>query len=263
MIAGLEQTGGQGAGVLLAGAGVLGAIVGSFLGATLERLPAGRSVVTGRSACDSCGTALTVTELVPVLSWLAQRGKCRTCGSPIGWWQMAAELGAAGIAMGAVLAAPPGAVLAAMVLGWQLLLLALLDARHLWLPRVLTGALAASGLAVAGARAFAVQDAAPLVSALAGGALGFALLWLVATAYRRTRGREGMGGGDPPLLGAIGLWLGPLGVVHTVLGGSLVGLAAALALFVAGRKLSADSVLPLGTCLAIAAWPLFVWAGGV
>ncbi|WP_225008794.1 prepilin peptidase [Novosphingobium percolationis] len=263
MIAGLEQTGGQGAGVLLAGAGVLGAIVGSFLGATLERLPAGRSVVTGRSACDSCGTALTVIELVPVLSWLVQRGKCRTCGSPIGWWQMAAELGAAGIAMASVLLAPPGTVLAAMVFGWQLLLLALLDARHLWLPRVLTGALAASGLAVAGARAFALQDGAPLLNALAGGGLGFALLWLVATLYRRTRGREGMGGGDPPLLGAIGLWLGPLGVVHTVLGGSLVGLAAALALFLAGRKLSGDSVLPLGTCLAIAAWPLFLWAGGV
>lgn len=263
MIAGLDDTGGQGAVLLLAGAGLLGAIIGSFLGAALHRLPEERSVVTGRSACDSCGTALTVIELVPVLSWLAQRGRCRTCGSPIGVWQLGAELGAAAIAVGAVLFAQPGTVLAAMVLGWQLLLLALLDARHLWLPRVLTGALAASGLAVAVARAFVLQDKEPVLLALAGGVLGFGTLWLVAAAYRRKRGRDGMGGGDPPLLGAIGLWLGPLGVVHTVLGGSLAGIAAALAIFLAGRKLSADSVLPLGTCLALAAWPLFLWAGGV
>ena len=247
---------------LLASAGVLGGIVGSFLGAALERLPAGRSVVTGRSACDSCGKALTVTELVPLLSWLAQRGRCRACGAPIGWWQFGAELGAALVGMGAAMLAPGGLKLAAMVFGWQLLLLALLDARHLWLPRLLTGLLALTGLAVAGARSFASHDPHALWMALAGGALGFALLWLVAFAYRRTRGREGMGGGDPPLLGAIGLWLGPQGVIHTILGGSLVGLVAVLALLLAGRKLSGDSVLPLGTCLAIAAWPLFLWGGG-
>ncbi|WP_225207257.1 prepilin peptidase [Novosphingobium huizhouense] len=248
---------------LLASAGGLGAIVGSFLGATLERLPAGRSVVSGRSACDSCGKALGVTELVPLVSWLAQRGRCRACDAPIGWWQFAAELGAALVGVGAVVLASPGAVLAAMVFGWQLLLLALLDARHLWLPRVLTGLLAATGLALAAARSFAASDPLPLAMALLGGALGFGLLWLVAQGYRRTRGREGMGGGDPPLLGAIGLWLGPQGVIHTILGGSLVGLVAVLALLLAGRKLSGDSVLPLGTCLALAAWPLFLWGGGV
>lgn len=54
-------------GVLLVAGAVLGAIIGSFLGAVLVRLPEGRSVVRGRSACDGCGTALTVAELVPVL----------------------------------------------------------------------------------------------------------------------------------------------------------------------------------------------------
>ncbi|MCW1381727.1 prepilin peptidase [Novosphingobium sp. KCTC 2891] len=246
---------------LLLGAGVLGAIVGSFLGAALERMPDGRSVLTGRSACDGCCKALTVGELVPVLSWLAQRGRCRACGSAIGGWQLGAELGAAGIAMLSVALAPPGQVLAAMLLGWQLLLLALLDARHLWLPRVLTGVLAFSGLVLAGARSWVLGDILPLALSGAGGALGFLMLWLVATGYRRARGRDGMGGGDPPLLGAIGVWIGPLGVIHVVLGASLLGIAAAVALFLAGRKLSGDSVLPLGTCLAAAAWPVFLWQG--
>lgn len=248
---------------MLGGAGVLGAIVGSFLGAALERLPAGRSVVTGRSSCDSCGKALSVVELVPLVSWLVQRGKCRACASPIGFWQLGAEIGAALVAMGAVAFAMQGSVLAAMLLGWQLLLLALLDARHFWLPRILTIGLAASGLVAAAVRALVLGDPMPLELALLGGALGFAALWLVALSYRKLRGREGMGGGDPPLMGAIGLWVGPQGVILTILGGSLIGLVAVLALFVAGRKLSADSVLPLGTCLAIAAWPLFVWGGGI
>lgn len=246
---------------VLAAAGVLGAIIGSFIGAALERMPAGRSIVTGRSACDSCGKALTVQELVPVVSWFLQRGRCRVCDAPIGVWQIACELGAAAIAMIAVLAAGQAPPLATMVLGWQLLLLALLDLRHLWLPRVLTGMLAFSGLLLTAARSWVAADAGALIVALAGGALGFGMLWLVATVYRRARGRDGMGGGDPPLMGAIGLWLGPLGVVHCLLGASIVGLLAAGIMHLAGRKIASDTALPLGTCLAAAALPVFLLQG--
>lgn len=252
--------------LVLSAAGVLGAIVGSFIGAALERMPQGRSVVTGRSACDSCGTALTVQELVPVLSWLVQRGRCRTCDAPIGVWQIVCELGAAAIAMIAVLAAEQVPPLVTMVLGWQLLLLALLDLRHLWLPRVLTAMLAASGVMLAAARAWAFDDWpgddwSGIAIPLAGGALGFGMLWLVATAYRRVRGRDGMGGGDLLLMGAIGLWVGPLGVVHTLLGASIIGLLAAAVMHFAGRKIQSDTALPLGTCLAAAAFPVFLLQG--
>ena len=248
-------------GLMMPGAALLGAIVGSFLGAALERMPRGQQVLAGRSHCDTCGTALTVTELVPVLSWLLQRGRCRTCGGAIGWWQLGCELGGAAIAVGALVLAPAGVVLAAMALGWQLLLLAALDLRHLWLPRGLTGLLAATGLVLATARAWALQDVAALLPSLAGGALGFALLWLIAQVYRRLRGREGLGGGDAPLLGAIGLWLGAQGVIHVVLGASLLGLAMAAIMVLSGRKVAAQTAVPLGTCLAAAAWPLFLMHG--
>lgn len=245
----------------IVGAAILGAIVGSFLGAALERLPAGRSIVSGRSVCDGCGKALTVVELVPVLSWLMQQGKCRACGVRIGSWQLASELGGAGIGIASVLSAREGLGLAAMLMGWQLLLLALLDLRHLWLPRLLVGWLAATGLAVVLAEAWMEQDVAPVLIGAGGAALGFLTLWLIARFYLKARGREGMGGGDPPLLGAIGLWVGPLGVVETMLGASILGIAAAIVMLVSKRKIDAETALPLGTCLAATAWPIFLLQG--
>ncbi len=240
-------------------AAVLGAIIGSFIGAALVRLPEGRSVFAGRSACDSCGKQLTPVELVPVVSWLMQRGLCRACGAEIGGWQLAAELGGAAIA--ALAMAWSFFPLAAMLLGWQLLLLALLDLQHLWLPRALTLLLAASGAFFMTLWSFQARDGMILTEALVGAAFGFATLWLLGQGYERFRGRAGLGGGDPPLLGAIGLWLGTLGVIHTLLIASLGGLVIAGVMHRMGRQITGDTALPLGTLLAAAAWPVFVWQG--
>ncbi|WP_068077521.1 prepilin peptidase [Novosphingobium lentum] len=245
-------------------AAIVGATVGSFINTALVRMPEGRSIVSGCSACDSCGRRLTFRELVPIVSYIAQRGKCRTCAAPIGRWQLVCELAGAGIALAALLAVSDGMTgLAAMVMGWQLLLLALLDARHLWLPTRLTAVLAGSGLVAAIVRS---HDPGTLAVALGGGAIGYAMLALVAAIYRRSRGRDGMGQGDPPLMGAVGLWLGPLGVVEVLLGASIIGIVGAIALMLAGRKVdgrevAADTALPLGTCIAVAAWPLFLLQG--
>jgi leader peptidase (prepilin peptidase)/N-methyltransferase len=246
-------------GLIGALAALTGAAVGSFIGTALVRLPAERSVISGRSACDGCGRQLGARELIPVLSWLALRGRCRSCGARIGGWQFGCEVSGAAIALAAVLLlAPVDLALAAMVLGWQLLLLGLLDLKHLWLPQALTALLALSGAAWRGWQAWQASDPAPLVEGAAGGALGFALLWGVACAYRWWRRIDGMGGGDPPLLGAIGVWVGPAGVIAVIAWGSIGGLAVALALYWAGRALARDTALPLGTMLAAAAWPVFV-----
>ena len=76
--------------VLILSAMVLGAVIGSFLGAALVRLPDGRSVLTGRSMCDTCDKELAPAELIPIVSWVIQGGKCRECGSAIDRWQLAA-----------------------------------------------------------------------------------------------------------------------------------------------------------------------------
>lgn len=242
---------------------LLGAIHGSFLGAVLLRAPQGRSIVHQRSACDSCGRRLSPLELVPVISFLALSGRCRTCRSRIDPWQFGCEVGGAFIgAVPWLVADSPVHAVGAMLLGWELLLLALLDLRHLWLPRRFVGALAGTGLVMLAFRSWELGwIAQPVCSGLLGGALGFALLAAVRLLYRRSRGREGMGAGDPSLLGAIGLWLGPLGVIEVLLGASLLGILAAAGLLLTGRKVESDTALPLGTCLAAAAWPLFLLQG--
>ena len=238
-------------------AGVLGAIVGSFLGALLVRLPKGESVVTGRSRCDGCGRVLGPLELVPVVSFLVLRGRCSACRAAIDRWQFAAEIGGAMVGLAAALFSRDGAMLGiGLVLGWQLLLLGLLDLRHFWLPDRLVILLAATGLVPA--TLAAASDWRLLAGPLLGAALGFGILWLAARLYRGWRGREGLGVGDPKLLGAIGLWLGPLGVVVTLLGACLIGLAVVAGLALARRALAADTALPLGTLLALAGFAVYL-----
>ena len=236
---------------------VLGAIFGSFLGATLVRLPRGESVVAGRSRCDGCGRALAPGELVPVISYLALRGRCRKCQARIDPWQFAAEAGGALVGLACALAARDAVMFGiGLVLGWQLLLLGLLDLRHFWLPDRLVALLAVTGLVPAVLAA--ASDVRLLAGPLLGAALGFGLLWLAARFYRGWRGREGLGAGDPKLLGAIGLWLGPLGVVETLLGASLLGLVAVAGLALARRAPAADTPLPLGTLLALAGFAVYL-----
>lgn len=236
---------------------VLGAIVGSFLGAALIRMPLGKSVVAGRSRCDGCGRALLPGELVPVISYLALRGRCRACRARIDPWQFVAEAGGALIGLACALAARDGFMLGiGLVLGWQLLLLGLLDLRHFWLPDRLVALLAATGLVPAAVAA--TSDIRLLAGPLLGAALGFVLLWLPARLYRVWRGRDGLGEGDPKLLAAIGVWLGPLGVVQVLLGASLVGLAAAAGIALSGRAIGLRSALPLGSCLALAGFAVYL-----
>jgi leader peptidase (prepilin peptidase) / N-methyltransferase len=247
--------------VMALAAMLAGAAIGSFIGAALVRLPEGRSVLAGRSACDACAVPIAARDLVPLVSWLALGGKCRHCGAAIGVWQPFAELAGALIGGAAVLLAPESLALPAMLLGWQLLLLALLDAQHLWLPRPLTTVLAASGAGLAAWHSWQQASLAPFAVAAAGGLMGFVMLWGVARGYRMLRGRDGMGDGDPPLLAALGLWLGPMGVIGTVIGASLLGMVAALAMLLARRPVAADTALPLGTLMAAAGWAIFLVNG--
>jgi leader peptidase (prepilin peptidase)/N-methyltransferase len=247
--------------VLAMFAGFAGGAVGSFIGTALVRLPEERSVLSGRSACDACGATIAARDLVPILTWTLLRGKGRCCGAAIGWWQLGCEVVGLLIGVTAVLFAPGGQALAAMLLGWQLLLLAVIDARHLWLPQRLIGLLGVSGLGFALWRSWQAESLTPLWTALAGGALGFGLLWSVARGYRMLRGRDGMGGGDPPLLGAIGVWIGPMGAIGAVIGGSLFGMIAALMMLLARQPVAGDTALPLGTLLAGAAWVIFLVGG--
>lgn len=226
-----------------------GLAVGSFIALTSVRLPLDEPIVAGRSRCRSCGQPLGIRELVPILSWLMQHGRCRACDATVSARYPLTELAAGAIGVAAALVAlDPAHAIAGALLGWTLLLLAILDLEHLWLPQPLTLGLAAAGL---GATALLARDR--LADHAIGAAAGFGSLWLIAAAYRRLRAVEGLGGGDARLFAAAGAWLGWAALPWVLLGAALLGLAAALVLWLTGR-LGAGTQLPFGAALAAAIW---------
>jgi leader peptidase (prepilin peptidase)/N-methyltransferase len=239
---------------LLAGAGfILGAIIGSYLATILVRWPQGRSAVSGRSHCDACGRALGALELVPILSFAAARGRCRRCGARIDARHMLVEAAGGLVGLVAMIAHPLPMAGATLVFGLMLLVIAALDAEHQWLPDALTLPLIPLGLLAALA-----GWGPPLLDRAIGAVAGGALLWAIGWLYARLRGREGLGGGDPKLLAGIGAWVGVLHLPLVLLGAGLAGLVMAGVMRLRGRAVEATTRLPLGTLLALAAWPIWL-----
>lgn len=215
----------------------------------------GRSVTSGRSACDACGHELSPVELIPILSGLFQRGKCRHCGVAIDRRHLAIELAAAvvgGIAFGIV---PGLAGLAGAIFGWMLIALIALDAAHYWLPDKITLPLLIIGLGVG---LVGIDPSFP--DRLWGGAGGYLSLAAIALVYKRVRGRDGLGGGDPKLLGAIGAWLGWQYLPMVLLMASGVGLLYALFRTLLGKPMAATDRLPLGALMALSAFPIWIYS---
>ena len=249
--------------------------VGSFLGVVAVRLPAGRSVLRGRSACPHCGTRLGFLDLVPILGWRLARGRCRHCNAAIPWSYPAIELAALAVAAWSLAVLPGWLAWASCALGWGLIALAVIDARHLLLPDALTLPLVPAGLAVAW-----LVDPAKLPGHALGAAAGFLALAAVGLAYRRLRGREGLGLGDAKLFAAAGAklfaaagaklfaaagaWVSWQGLPST----HLLAAAGALAWHLGAARLSGQGLggrlegreLPFGPYLAAALW--LVWLYG-
>ncbi|MFN3945440.1 MAG: prepilin peptidase [Allosphingosinicella sp.] len=236
---------------------VLGAIAGSFAATIFVRWPERRSVMRGRSRCDMCHAPLGARDLVPIVSFFAARGMCRRCGAAIDPRHIVVELAAAALGMLALVAHGGWLGLVGALLGWWLLLIALLDLQYQWLPDRLTLPLVPLGLAAAWAGL-----GPPLLDAAIGAAAGYTVLWLIAFLYRRLRGREGMGGGDPKLFAAIGAFLGWQQLPLVMVGAGLLGLFALLLMRARGKAVSRLDRLPLGTLMAIAAWPVWLIAQG-
>ena len=143
-------------------AGLLGLAFGSFLNVCLSRWPQGESIVTPRSRCRSCGRPLAWWENIPLASWLALRGRCRTCRAWISWRYPLVELAVGVLWAQAVwdlldeLFLDPDCpliyrydsaifVAGKMIFYWLLMTLAVLDAENLWLPDWITWPGAALG----------------------------------------------------------------------------------------------------------------------
>lgn len=229
--------------------------IGSFLAVVAIRLTQGRTVLFGRSACDSCGASLGALELVPLVSFLALRGRCRKCGAAIDPLHPIVEAAALGLAAWAALMTTGWILVASCALGWTLLTLAAIDWRTGFLPDVLTLPLAAAGLAVA----YAI-DPSLVLQHIIGAASGFLVFAALAETYRRLRGRDGLGLGDAKLLAASGAWLSWTGLPTVVLFAAFIGLAFVLVRRLRGESLEATDRIAFGPALAAATW--LVWLYG-
>ena len=224
-------------------AGVLGALVGSFLNVVIHRVPLRESIVSPGSRCPTCGKAVAPYDNVPVISWLVLRGRCRNCGTRISARYPLIELLTA-ITFAAIVVVRGADAELAVELPFAAILMALaaIDLEHRILPnRILLPA------AIFGVVAAAVVHAGELPELLIAGAAGFTALLLVALAKP-----GGMMMGDVKMAGVMGLYLG-LALVPALLvaflAGSLVGVAMMVDRGMAARK----AAVPFGPFLALGA----------
>lgn len=255
----------------------LGLLVGSFLNVVILRLPKrlewqwkrdsldtlGQGdlydppppgIVVEPSHCPHCGHKLSWYENIPVFSWLALRGRCRSCKAPISIQYPAVEL----LTMLLVTAC-----VWRFGFGWQgfgaamlscfLVAMSGIDVRTQLLPDQLTLPLLWLGLIASVDNLFV-----PAKAAIAGAVLGYLSLWTVYWVYKQLTGKIGMGHGDFKLLAALGAWAGYKALLPIALMSSLVG-AIIGSIFLAMKGRDRNTTIPFGPYLAIAGWIVFIW----
>lgn len=225
--------------------GLLGLIVGSYLNVVIHRLPAGESTVLPASHCPNCGATLRAVDNLPLLSWVALRGRCRSCRAPISARYPLVEL-ATGLAFAGAVArfGPSRRAFVVALFAALLVALAGIDFEHYLLPDRIT----LPGLALGLVAQLLLPDGS-LARGVAGALVGAGLLLVVAGAWELLRGVEGMGLGDVKMLAMLGALLGVRGVLVTLFVGTLLGSIAGLAL-VATRRGDFATKLPFGLFLA-------------
>lgn len=253
--------------VLLALAGVLGLLVGSFLNVVIYRLPKMMeadwqqqaaelrgetppererfNLMVPRSRCPHCGTAIAAWHNLPVVSWLLLRGRCAHCGASIGIRYPLIEALTGLLAVAAILRfGPTTAGAAALLLTFFLMALAFIDLDTQLLPDDLTLPLLWLGLAFNLGGTFV-----PIADAVVGAIAGYGILWSVYWAFKLVTGKEGMGYGDFKLLAALGAWFGWQAIPSIILLASAVGATVGIAMIMLVRH-KREVPIPFGPYLA-------------
>jgi leader peptidase (prepilin peptidase)/N-methyltransferase len=250
-------------------AALFGLLVGSFLNVVIHRIPrmmqresdnyvaqeSGKepphtdryNLMLPRSSCPHCGHQITALENIPVISWLALRGKCRKCKAPISPRYPAVEL-LTGILAGVLVwtFGSGTAGLASLLFLFLLVAMTFIDLDTQLLPDDLTYPLLWAGLLVNLQGTFV-----PLEDAVIGAAAGYLVLWSVYWLFKLVTGKEGMGYGDFKLLAALGAWLGWQMLPTIILLSSVVGALVGISLIVFAKR-GRDKPIPFGPYLAAA-----------
>jgi leader peptidase (prepilin peptidase)/N-methyltransferase len=223
-------------------AGILGAIVGSFLNVVAYRLPRGESLAHPPSRCPNCGAPVRPYDNVPVLSWLLLRGRCRNCKEPISARYPLVEAGTALLCALVVVAkgADADAVIG-IVLVLMLVPITLIDLDHRIIPNKITY----PGF-VLGVVLIAVLDTDSLVEHLIASAAAGGFLFVAWFLYPR-----GMGLGDVKLAFVLGIYLGRAvapAMFTALIAGTLIG---AIIIARVGAEKGRKTAIPFGPYLAL------------
>jgi len=238
-------------------AGLFGLAIGSFLNVCIDRLPKGESIAGGRSHCDTCGRQIRARDLIPVLSYVVLRGRCRDCGARIPRRVVLVE-SATGLAFaGLVLAYGLTAVTVVLAVYAAILIVVfVIDAEHrLILNQVVLASLIFSLIVAAAVQPPWLGDFGPhpFASAVAGAAAGFALLFVVALIAR-----GGMGWGDVKFAAFMGAATGLPLVFVALFCAIILGGVTGIVLIVS-RKRSRKQAIPFGPFLTLGTMATLLW----
>jgi len=263
--------------LLYAGVFIFGAVIGSFLNVVILRVPPlleydwrcqcrelldletaeedrPPGIVFARSHCMKCGHGIRAYENIPLISYLALRGKCSACKARISPRYPLVELITAILFVITIWHFGPNLQgLTALFLTAMLVAMAGIDIDHQLLPDNLTIPLMWSGILLS---YWSVH--ADLASSVAGAIAGYLALWTVYHLFRLLTGKEGMGYGDFKLLAALGAWMGWQMLPIVILFSSVVGAVVGLVLMGTG-KLKKDKPMPFGPFIAAAGWIALIW----
>ena len=263
---------------LLVMVGLFSLLIGSFLNVVIYRLPimlerqwkqdcqewqndapaevptSDFNLVVPRSECPTCGHRISAWENIPVISYLFLRGKCAGCQTPISIQYPLIELATALLSVLVAWKTGYGAALPALLgFTWVLVALAMIDAKTMLLPDVLTYPLLWAGLLLNMDSLFT-----SLPNAVLGAVWGYLSLWLVFHLFRLLTGKEGMGYGDFKLLAALGAWGGWQILPFVIFAGSLLGAVFGIAWMIIKRE-KHSVPMPFGPWLAIAGFIALIW----
>jgi leader peptidase (prepilin peptidase)/N-methyltransferase len=226
--------------------GVLGLFVGSFLNVCIYRLPLGRTVLWGRSHCPHCDRQIRPWENIPILSWLALRGRCAGCRASIGIQYPLVELVTGALFAGAAwLYGPTWLIAPRLLFVCAMIVLFMIDLQHRILPNVITIPGIVVGLV------FSLFLPPGLRDALIGAAACSLLLFGMGEAVSRVLGKEALGFGDVKMIAMMGAFLGWQLTLVSLFLASFLGSVIGIGLVAVTRN--RDYEIPLGSFLAIGA----------
>ncbi len=232
---------------------LIGACLGSFAQAAALRLNRDEDIIRQPSRCRACEAPLNWLQNMPIIGWLATMGSCRKCGASFAVTYMLVELAMA-LLIGLIFIAYPLAIAIALTIGMTLMVIcALTDLDQMLLHLPVMAVLGGVGFILTFLPFWPLSPMAALLGMVA----TVILIAVINAIYTLLRGEAGFGSGDYWLMGAVGLWLGPVLAVILFFLAAAIGAVVGILLMLA-KKGDGQTALPFGVFISLVfiCWPI-------